>query len=139
MPVQQASTRNRYQAIVRFILLFIVLTILLFLFKSLRKGNDNDFMVLLFGNFILFLATALSFFLYNKSLQNNNPNVFIRFVYGGMMVKMVICLVAAVTYIFVARSNLSKWGLIGCLILYIIYTFAEVKTLTQISKQQKNG
>jgi hypothetical protein len=99
---------------------------------------DNDFIVMLGGNVVLFLATMISFIVYRKSLQSNNPNIFIKFVYAGIFIKMMVCLVAAIIYIFIARSNVSKLGLSGCFVLYIIYTFAEVKILTQLSKQQKN-
>ncbi len=51
------------------------------------------------GNIILFLATAGSFSLYHKALRNNNVQVFLRMVYGGMFLKMMICLIAAFIYI----------------------------------------
>ena len=133
-----AQTKNRSQPISRFVVIFIVLTIIIFILKSWIKGNDLDYIVLLSGNAVLFLATLSSFFLYNKSLQNNNPNVFIRFIYGGMFLKMIICIIAAMIYIFIAGKSVSKFALFGCFILYIIYTFAEVKILMQLSKQQKD-
>jgi len=42
-------------------------------------------------------------------------------------------------YVFIAKANVSKFGLFGCFVLYFIYTFAEVKKLMQLSKQQKNA
>ncbi|MBS1597825.1 MAG: hypothetical protein JST75_06350 [Bacteroidetes bacterium] len=138
MSIQAGQSKKSLQPVSRFVVIFIVLTVIIFLLKSWVKENDVDYVVLLTGNTILFLATVFSFLLYNKALQNNNPNVFIRFIYGGMLMKMVICLAAAVIYILLAKNNVSKFGLFGCFILYIIYTFAEVKILMQLSKQQKN-
>jgi hypothetical protein len=133
-----AQTKSRSQPISRFVVIFIVLTIIIFILKSWTRGNDIEYVVLLSGNAVLFLATLFSFYLYNKALRNNNPNVFIKFIYAGMFLKMIICLIAAMIYIFIARSGVSKFGLFGCFILYIIYTFAEVKILTQLSKQRRD-
>src|SRR5882724_9233879 len=133
-----AQIKSHSRSVSLFVVVFIVLTTIIFILKSWVKKDDIDYVVLLSGNVVLFLATLFSFFLYNKALQNNNPNVFIRFIYGGMFLKMIICIIAAMIYIFLARNSVSKFALFGCFILYIIYTFAEVKILMQLSKQQKN-
>ena len=138
MPVKPVQSKINPQPVPRFILIFIILTIILFVLKAWVRGNDMDYIVLLSGNAILFLATLFSFYLYNKALQNNNPHVFLRFIYGGMFLKMIICITAAMVYIFMARNTVSKFALFGCFGLYIIYTFAEVKVLMQLSKQQKD-
>jgi hypothetical protein len=131
------SIINRYPAL-RFTTIFLLATIVLIILKKQAPG-DIDFAVLFVGNLILFVATLVSFYLYRRSLFNKNPHVFLRFIYGGMFLKMIICIAAALTYILIARNTVSKIALLGCFGLYIIYTFAEVKTLIQQSKQQKDA
>lgn len=127
------------QPVVRFLVIFLVLSMILLILKNRSAGQDIDYTVLLAGNTILFLATILSFFFYKKALHNNNPHAFVRNVYGGMLLKMMICIAAALVYILLERNTVSKFALFGCFGLYIIYTFVEVKILMQLSKQQKDA
>ncbi len=62
-----------------------------------------------------------------------------RMVYGALFSKMMICLLAALVYIFQKRSAVDKLGLGICFVLYFVYTFAELSVLMQMSKEQKNG
>ena len=139
MAAEPAQMKNRGKSIAPFIILFVVVVIILYVLKMYWTEVNDAFAVLMVGNSILFLATIFSFFLYRKSLHDNNPNVFVRFVYGGMLLRMVICLAAVLIYVFIVKANVSKFGLFGCFVLYFIYTFAEVKKLMQLSKQQKNA
>ena len=131
------TTINRYP-VFGFIAIFILANIILIILKNQIPG-DIDFAVLFVGNAILFVATLISFYLYRKAIINKNPHVFVRFVYGGLLLKMIICIAAALVYILIARNNVNKIALFGCFGLYIIYTFAEVRMLIQLSKQQKDA
>ncbi|HTQ66590.1 MAG TPA: hypothetical protein VMI12_17480 [Puia sp.] len=131
------TTINRYPFF-GFIAIFILANIILIILKNQVPG-DIDFAVLFVGNAILFVATLISFYLYRKAIINKNPHVFVRFVYGGLLMKMIICIAAALVYILIARNNVNKIALFGCFGLYIIYTFAEVRMLIQLSKQQKDA
>ena len=124
--------------LVFFTLLFVFLNIILLLVKALFSIPTANFTILLAGNLILFLATILSFYIYRKALHHDKAHAFIRFIYGGMLLKMVICIAAALVYILSAGNGVSRLGLFGCFGLYIIYTFAEVKILMQLSKQPKD-
>lgn len=120
-------------------LLFVFIGTLLRLFRDQLNGMGVDFMVLFLGNLILFLATGISFWMYKRSLQNNNPQYFIRMIYGGMLAKMAICIAAALIYILTEKGEVNKYALFGCFGLYFIYTFIEVKLLMQLSKGKKNA
>jgi FtsH-binding integral membrane protein len=95
--------------------------------------------VLIIGNSILFVATLLSFFLYSRALKNNKPHQFLKYIYGGMFLKMLICLIAAFIYIASFGKNVNKPAIFGCMFLYFLYTFVEVSILLRMSKEQKNG
>ena len=102
-----------------------------------RINTDRD--VLIIGNTILLIATLLSFFLYRRALKNDKPHQFLKFIYGGMFLKMLICLITAFIYIAAYGRAVNKPAIFGCMILYFVYTFVEVSILLRLSKQQKNA
>ena len=99
-----------------------------------RKGFDPE--VLLLGNLILFVVTALSFIIGKRSLASSNPQAFIRGIMMSTFLKLFICVIAAFIYIMTFRNSLNKPSLIACMILYIIYTFAEVAVLKKLLREK---
>ncbi len=91
------------------------------------------------GNLVLFVATGVSFYLYYKALRNNNVLAFLRMIYGGMFLKMMICLFAVFIYIMVAGKAVNKGAIIACLFLYLVYSSVEIILLLKQSKQRKNA
>ena len=55
-----------------------------------------------------------------------------------MMIKMLLCLFTAFIYIRMAGKEVNKPAVIGCLLIYLIYTLVEVVSLTKLSKQNTN-
>ena len=102
-----------------------------------RWNIDTDIVII--GNLVLFIATAVSFFLYYKALRNNNVQAFLRMIYGGMLLKMMICMFSAFIYIAVAGKSVNKGGIITCLFLYLIYSTTEIVLLLKESKVKKNA
>ena len=103
----------------------------------LRKGIDQD--VLIAGNLILFIASALSFYFSKNSLSSTNGSASVRSLYGSFMIKFFLCITAAFAYIMIERKNLNKPALIICMGLYIVYTIVEVSSLQKLLKQKKNA
>ena len=91
------------------------------------------------GNLLLFMATALSFYFYRKALNHNNIHYFLRMMYSSLLIKMLICLGAALLYVYIAGKGISKAAILGCFGLYILYTFVEVKVLMRLSKPRKDA
>jgi hypothetical protein len=120
------------------LLVFIALTLFFSAARGLLAGWAFDYKVLLAGNGILFLVTSISFYLYLKSLQNNNIQAFLRTVYGGLLVKFCVCLVAVFLYAYLARPHVNRNGVFGCFVLYILYTFLEVRILMQRIRKVSN-
>jgi hypothetical protein len=119
-----------------FTVIFLLATVVLLILKSLLNTGNINYTVLLAGNAILFLVTLISYNLYRKALLHNNVQAFLRLVYSGMLLKMVICIAAVLVYVLVAGHSVNKIAIFGCFGLYFIYTFAEVKTLMNLSKQK---
>jgi hypothetical protein len=121
-------------------LIFLATTSLLFLAGTdTLAGWSIDRNAVLVANLILFLATAISFYLNFRSLQNNNVHAFLRFVYGGMFAKMLICLFAAFIYISSYGKSVSKGAVFASMFLYFLYTFTEVSIIMKLSRKNRNG
>lgn len=120
------------------VLIYAVSTAVLITGKKWAATYHVDSDILLIGNTVLMVATLFSFLLYQRSLNNNQPQAFLRYIYSGMFLKMIICLAAAFVYIALADKGVNKPALFGCMFLYFVYTFVEVSILLRLSKQQKN-
>jgi hypothetical protein len=118
-------------------LVYIFGNALILLARRWQANYKIDTDILMIGNLILLAATLVSFFLYQRSLKNNQPQAFLRYIYSGMFLKMLICLFAAFIYI-ATTNNVNKPALFGCMFLYFVYTFVEVSILLRLSKQQKD-
>jgi hypothetical protein len=121
------------------LLIFIGLSIVFFLTSSALTARGIDYRVLLTGNLLLFGVTSASFFLYIKGLRNQNMHVFMRAIYGSLLVKFFVCLVAVLVYAMVARLAVNRNGILGCFILYMLYTFLEVRILLRMSKKNSHA
>lgn len=133
--MESKSLRKAFRPI---LLIFIFVNCLLVLFhKDLTSWNMN-YLVLVYGNLILFAATGLSFYLFFRSLGNENPHAFVRVLYASLLIKMGFSLVATLLYVFFAGREVSKPAILGCFVLYLLYTFTEVKVLMRLSKKSPN-
>ena len=121
--------------------IFVIVALLALTSRNwLAEQWKMDYLVLSVGNLVLFLATAFSFYLYSRALRNKNVHLFLRMMYSRLLVKMVFCLAATLLYLFVAGKDVNKAGIIACFVLYMVYTYIEVKVLMRLSKNSpKNG
>jgi hypothetical protein len=130
--------KNRNKALVRAFLpifvVFLITCLLIISIPSVLQEWNTDHRVLLGGNEVLFFVTAASYWLHVRSLRNSNPHVFVRMVYGSLLVKMLVCCVAVALYAW-RNPMVNRNAIIGCFILYIIYTFLEVRVLMQLTKK----
>ena len=130
--------RNR-SALLPVIIFFILLNALFLAGKNFFERSGFDQSVLIIGNLVLFAATLVSFVFSKQGLRSENPQAFVRSVYLSIMIKLLICLIAALVYIFLFRKNLNRPALFTCMGLYLVYTFIEVSVLTKMLKQKKNA
>jgi hypothetical protein len=115
-------------------IVFLVLCLLILGLSSILHEWNVDGKVLLGGNAVLFFVTAISYWLHIKSLRSSNPHVFVRMVYGSLLVKMLVCLLSVLIYALQTRV-VNRNAIIGSFIIYIIYTFLEIRILTQLTKK----
>jgi phosphatidylserine synthase len=117
---------------------FAIFSVLIFFGRQILREWNTDPWVLASGNDILFGLTAISYFLHIKSIRTPNPHVFVRAVYGSLIIKMMVCMVAALLYGWLAKS-VNKGAIFGCFILYVVYTFLEVRILLKFIKKLPNN
>lgn len=131
-------SRNR-RGFLPIVILFIVLNTFFIAGRSMldRWGASQD--VLIWGNLLLFVLTYISFVIAQKGLKASNPHAFVRSVYGSIMLKLFVSLIAAFIYIFLTRKALNKPAFFTLMGLYLVYTFIEVSTLTKMLKQRAHG
>ncbi|HMG82522.1 MAG TPA: hypothetical protein VK559_05765 [Ferruginibacter sp.] len=117
-------------------IVFVVFSILLLLSQSLFPKFGLDSNVLLIANTLFFILGVITFLIQYKALQNSNPNVFIRSVMSGMMLKMFVCVIAVLIYVLANRNNYSKDSIFAGAILYFVYLTVEVKVMLKLNNQK---
>jgi hypothetical protein len=133
------ENRNFFRVFLPILLLFIISNGFFLTARNPAAKWNIDIDIVIIGNLVLFLATGISFFLYFKALHNNNVQAFLRMIYGGMFIKMILCLFTAFIYIMIAGKSVNKGSIIVCLFLYLLYSFVEIVLLLKQSKQRKNA
>ena len=101
-----------------------------------KWGIDSD--VLIIANSLFLVLSLVTFFIQQKALQNSNPNVFIRSVMAGMMIKMFVCIIAIFIYWLAMKDKFSKGTVFVSMILYLIYLVAEVRIVTKLNRQKND-
>lgn len=128
--------KGRKKIIVPLIALFVIFSGFIIVSRNLlaKWGIDSD--VLVIANIIFFGVSLLVFFMQQKALNNSNPNVFIRSVMGGMLIKMGVVITAVIVYRLVAGNSVSKVSVFAAMFLYLIYLAVEVAVITKLNKKQ---
>ncbi len=131
--------QSKLRAFLPVFLVFIILNVFFFTGNGLLNKWNADRDVLLVGNLILFVITFISFFIAQRGLKNPNPHAFTRAVFGSILLKLFVCIIAATVYIATYQKNLNKPALFGSMGLYLVYTFMEVSALTKMLRGRAHG
>lgn len=131
--------KPKIKALLPVILLFLALNALFIAGRPLLERMGADQGVLIAGNLFLFTITLLSFLLASRGLKNPNPHAFVRSVYGSILLKLMLCMTAALAYIALFRAQLNKPALFTLMGLYLVYTFMEVSVLLKKLKSNPHA
>lgn len=102
-----------------------------------RQGINQE--LLLIGNLIIFLATMAALWMLFKGGRSDNPQSFVRAMYGSFMIRFFVILAAAFFYMILAKKTVNKPGLVVCLVLYFVYSVIEISQLLKMLKRKKNA
>ena len=117
-------------------IIFIALTTFILSAGELWKKFNIDKNVLFAAN-VLFMGTGLLvFFMQKNALKNKNPNVFIRSVMAGMMIKMFSTVLAVLAYVVLVGPNYNKKAVFISLFMYLLYLAAEVIAISQANSKK---
>ncbi len=124
--------RNTFPLIITGI--FILLSIAFFTLKG--YAPDYRLNVLIGGNMLMALLSVASFYIVKKTL-GERPQAFIRGVYSGTFLKLMVCMSSVLAYALLNKKNIHKPSLFILFGIYIIYTIAETWYLSKIAKNAK--
>ncbi len=92
--------------------------------------------VLMVANVIFFLLSMLVHRMQIKSARHKNPNVFVRSVLGGTMIKMAVVLMALGIYALAFRSFFNKASVFVSMGWYLVYLIVEVHTSMKLNQSR---
>lgn len=118
-----------------FFLVFFLINVIIFLCLKPAADHQVNVMIILAANAILLSLSVLVFFLQRKALSNVNPNVFIRSVMSGMMIKMFLSVIAVLAYTLASGDSFNKKGIFISMLLYLVYLAVEVMVMLKLNKR----
>ena len=104
--------------------------------KALLAKWGIDYAVLIVANLLFFVVSLGVFFMQKKALNHTNPNVFIRSVMAGMLIKMGVCVFAIILYRLIAGNSVSKISVFAAMFLYLLYLAVEVRVIMKLNRQK---
>lgn len=118
------------------LIIFVLLSIFILFANTLWQKGNVDKNVLLGANVLFLITGVLVFFLQKKALTNPNPNVFVRSIIGGMMIKMFSTVIAVLAYVVLEGNGYNKNAVFISLFMYLIYLAAEVYAISKVNKKK---
>ena len=112
------------------VLFFVIVNGLAIVFRTALEDKGVDTDVVIIGNLILFVVSALSIWMYSKAGGQSKSHGMVRNVYGGFMLKFFALIVAAMVYFYFARE-INKPAIFICMGLYLVYNFTGVMQLVR--------
>lgn len=116
--------------------IFVIFSGSLIASKTLLAKWGIDYQVLIIANVLFFSISLVVFFMQKKALTSSNPNVFVRSVMGGMLLKMFVCITAVLVYTLIAGDNVNKISVFAAMFLYLLYLGVEVAVITKLTRKR---
>ena len=113
---------------------FLVLAVLSVAGNFFVADKGINYAVVMGGNCLFFLISLFVFRMQYVAMHNPNPNVFIRSVMGGMLIKVFGCVIAVVAYYFISGKAFNKPAVYLSMVIYIVYLVVEVRTIMKLNK-----
>lgn len=126
------------KSIVPLVVVFLVTAALIFVFRGFLVQKGVNWQVLSGGNLFVYIITVISMHLLSKGLNADETHLFIRHAYSGIMLKLFASAAAAFIYIWLAGDDLNKPALFISMLLYLIYSFVEIRVILRESNAKKN-
>ena len=118
------------------VIVFAVTVIIIFALTGVLDRYHIDSNMLLYADIIFLAVSVLVFFIQAKAMTNPNPNVFIRSITAGMMIKMFITVLAVLAYTTLSGAAFDSRVVFIALFLYVLYLTAEVMAISKLNKKK---
>ncbi len=128
--------QSNRKAALPIIFLFIFLNTFFLFFGNFLEKQNIDRYVIISSNAVLFISNFITILLLQRSLKNANPNVFVRSMMAGTVIKLLIIAVAFVAYAFTVKKNINKPAVYISIFLYFLYLAVEVAIVLKLNKQK---
>ena len=132
---QQSFAKKMLPLFFAFVL---VNSLILYYQKDLDK-HKIDSLVVFAANTLLFILSVLSLAMHTRSIDKKNPNAAIRGVMAATLIKLMVLTIAALVYLFWAGNNRSLEAIFAGMILYVVYTFIEVRIASKTNQNNNGG
>lgn len=112
--------------------IFTFVAIALVFAKSKLEANKINTTVVMVANVLLLTISCFSVYLHSKAMQHKNPNVPLRTAMLSTIMKLFVLAVTVGIYLLTAKANKSVYAVFSSMLLYIIYSFTEVRINTKL-------
>jgi hypothetical protein len=126
------------KVILPIVIIFIMLNAIFITGKDFFEKNGIDSVVLIAANAVLFISNFITVILLQRSFTNANPNVFVRSMMLGTIIKLFVIAVTLVGYMLATKKEANKPAIYISIALYFLYLIIEVSIVLKLNKQ-KNG
>lgn len=127
---------SRFKGLLPLVFTFIIFTLLLLVALVFFNDRGVSVVVILMANFLFFGMSLFVFRMQRKAMQHSNPNVFIRSVMAGMMIKMFVVIVAVMAYVLLSGKQFNKAAVLISLLFYGVYLAVEVAAVMKLNKRK---
>ncbi len=118
---------------------FVLINSLVLFYQKNLDQHKIDSLVVFAANTLLFILSVLSLAMHTRSIDKKNPNAAIRGVMAATLLKLMVLTIAALVYLFWAGNNRSLEAIFAGMILYVIYTFIEVRIASKTNQNNNGG
>jgi len=123
-----------FKTVLPLFITFLFLTVVVFAASFVVADRGIDYIVVMGANCLFFLISLLVFRMQYLAMYNKNPQVFVRSVMVGMIIKIFGCLIAVVAYYFLSKTLFNKPAVYIGMIIYVIYLIVEVRTIMKLNR-----
>lgn len=119
--------------------LFTVVCIAFVASKSALATKNITANVVLVANALFFLLYSFTVGLHSNATNHKNPNVAIRTSMITSFLKLFVLIIAVVIYKYTIVGKIEWITVLICMVLYLIYSFVEIRIVSKLKKQHGNS
>lgn len=117
--------------VITVVIMFLILSAVIIAICTYLPGYRMA--LLLSGNGLMLVMSLISFFIAYNQIKAR-PQAFVRGVFSGIILKLMVYMVAVMIYAAMNRGNIHKPSMIVLLVLYGFYSVTENRMLSHMAR-----